>query len=427
MQKEIIADKMKDKIVDDGGGRQEQPTTKKARLSIVNEIPRKEKQKSPCCDFRPPPLVLDLDADLNRTITFDTGSTRRTVVVDHQIAEGGFGAIFVARDATSANKKRKHIETAPADCSTNSTSSHPMTYALKRIDCCNIHGQTDQEKIDMCSREASLHTTFHHKNLMKIFGIQFTSEEKTKTSSTIKTCYMLFPYIPTSIRNDISKRRLLEDTEESNRRPYSEIEALDLFAGICDGVRTLHEYGYSHRDLKVENVLLEECHDGTKTPVITDFGSVGPVALPLTSSTTVLQVQEAVEKYTSIEYRAPELLEPKLLPYGPKENLNYGKSDVWALGCVFFAMLYGSSPFEIEWGISFVGDPADGTARLTICTKDLIRREIPFPPGGSAAERRFGESFRELIECMLNHDRFERLSSENVAGRVQKMLEQAQK
>ena len=265
MEIEIVPDKMKDKIDDDGGGRQEQPTSKKARLSIVNEIPLKEeKQKSPCCDIRPPPLVLDLDADLNRTITFDTSTTRRTVVVDHQIAEGGFGAIFAARDATSANKKRKHIETAPADCSTKSTSSHPKTYALKRIDCCNIHGQTDQEKIDMCSREASLHSTFDHKNLMKIFGIQFTSEEKTKTSCTIKACYMLFPYIPTSIRNDISARRLLEETEETNRRPYSEIGALELFAGICDGVRTLHEYGYSHRDLKVENILLEECHDGLK-------------------------------------------------------------------------------------------------------------------------------------------------------------------
>ena len=421
---------MKGKIDDDGGGRQDQPTTKKARLSIVNETtsPKEDKQKSPsCCDVRPPALVLDLDADLNRTITFDAGDISRSVIVDHQIAEGGFGAIFVAHDATSANKKRKHIETA-SDCSSKSATSRPTTYALKRIDCCNIHGQTDQEKIDMCSREASLHSTLgSHKNLMEIFGIKFTSNEKTRTSCTIKTCYMLFLYIPKTVRNDISARRLLEDTEESNRHPYSEIEALDLFAGVCDGVRTLHEYGYSHRDLKVENIMLRECLDGVIIPVITDFGSVGPVAMPLTSHSAVLQLEEDVAKYTSIEYRAPELLEPRLLPYGLKENLNYGKSDVWALGCVFFAMLYGSSPFEIEWGISLVGEPADGTARLTICTKDLIRGEIPFPPGGSAADRRYSEAFRELIECMLNQDRFERLSSENVAGRVQKMLEQAQK
>lgn len=424
-----ITDKMKGEADDDLGAGQEQPTTKKARLSIGNEMTqlREEKQKSPCCDIRPPHLVLDLDADLNRTIVFGTGTTKRMVVVDHQIAEGGFGAIFAARDVTSANKKRKHIETAPTDCSTKSTTSRPTTYALKRIDCCNNHGQTDQEKIDMCSREANLHSTFDHKNLMRILGIRFTSEEKTKTSCTIKTCYMLFPYISKSIRDDISVRRLLEDTEESNRRPYSEIEALHLFDGICDGVRTLHEYGYSHRDLKVENILLQECMYGSMTPVITDFGSVGPVTMPLTSSATVLQVEEDITKYTSIEYRAPELLEPKRLPYGPKENLNYGKSDVWALGCVFFAMLYGSSPFEIAWGISFVGEPSDATARLTLCTKELIRGEVPFPPGGSAADRRYGEGFRELIECVLNQDRFERLSSENIAGRVQKMLKQAKK
>ena len=136
MQKETIAGKMKDKTDKVEGGRQEQPTTKKARLSIVNEVTslKKENQKSPCCDIRPPPLVLDLDADLNRAITFEAGTMKRTVVVDHQIAEGGFGAIFVARDATSANKKRK------LDCSTKSGTFHPTTYALKRIDCCNIHG-----------------------------------------------------------------------------------------------------------------------------------------------------------------------------------------------------------------------------------------------------------------------------------------------
>jgi len=419
---------MKGKIDDNdnGGVEQGQPTTKKARLSIVRETSQRETSQttSPCCDFRPPPLVLDLDADLNRTIVFDSG---KSVVVDHQIEEGGFGAIFVARETSWTNKKRKHIESVPFDCSTKKTTT-PTTYALKRIDCCNSSGQTDQEKIDMCSREANLHSTFHHKNLMRISGIKFISDQKTKTSCTIKTCYMLFPYIPKSIRSDISARRLLEDTKECNRRPYSESEALDLFAGIADGVRTIHEYGYSHRDLKVENILLQElCGGGPGVPVITDFGSAGPISTPLTYHSDVLRVEDEVTKYTSIEYRAPELLDPKGLPHGPREILDYGRCDVWALGCVFFAMMYGSSPFEIEWGISFVGKAADGTARLTICSPNLIRGKVPFPPDGSAADRRYGKEFRELIECILNQDRFERLSSQNVYGRVQKMLEQVDK
>lgn len=416
-------EQMKDKIDIGEGGEQEQPTSKKPRLSIVNESsPTKEqKYKTPYCDIRPPPFVLDLDSDLNRTITF---GGCRSVVVDHQIAEGGFGAIFIARDAKSTNKKRKHVETDPdPDCSTKSGTS-PTTYALKRIDCCNRHGQTDQQKVVLCNKEATLYSTFQHKNLMEIIGLKFDhiTTDDTRTSCSIKSCYMLFPFIPRSVRDDISARRLLEDTEECNRRPYSEHEALELFAGIADGLNTLHAYGFSHRDIKLENIMLRKCPDGPGIPVIADFGSVGPVFTPLTSRADAARVEEDVAKHTSLEYRAPELLEPKRLTHGPKENLNYAKCDVWALGCVFFAILYGSSPFEIEWGISFVGEPADGTARLTICTPDLIRGDIPFPPGGSAAERRYSESFRELIECILNKDRYERLSCENVAGRVQIML-----
>ena len=358
-------------------------------------------------------MIIDLDSDLRRKVTFDTG---RSVVIDRQIAEGGYGAVFVAHNATtSTTKKRKY------DCD---HSQQQEFYALKRIDCFDNKGNFDQNIVDRCKREAEIHSSLQHKDLMPLLGIQFDPPEKEMESRECNmSCYMLFPYLPTSLRDDISARRLLEDTEESNRRPYSEREALVLFDGIVDAVKTMHEAGISHRDIKVENILLRMSEHGSITPVLTDFGSAGPLSVSLRSRADVFRVDEDVAKHTTVEYRAPELFEAKMLEYGPSEFLDYGRADVWSLGCLLFALLYGSSPFEIEWGISFVGEPADGTARIVRCNKSLILGPIPFPPGGTAADRRYGEGIKDLIQCMLNHDRSERLSSSNVAGRVRRMLD----
>jgi len=359
----------------------------------------------------------------------------RVVVVSRMIDEGEFSSVFVARDSrscasTPGTKKKEKKNRAPT----------PTLYALKRIRYAkhaHHNGYGGVIGRDDVEREAQVHRNLcHHDNIMPLLGLKFSEETCT--------AYMLFPYIPLSLRADITARRLLHDCLESKRRPYSEKDALSVFAGIVRAVQALHtETGRAHRDLKPENVMLWKKpsssssveskkkklkNNATKTtsdvtPVLTDFGSIAPLSVPVHSYADVLHVQEDVEKQTTAAYTAPEL-RAGYLKFGPSASLDYGSADVWSLGCLLFAMLYGSSPFEMEWTVSLVeGKAAEGTARIVDCTLSKVSGAIPFPPAGSAADRRYGERVKNLMKWMLNKVPGERPTTTRIAGRLETMIE----
>lgn len=343
-----------------------------------------------------------------KTVLFDDEirfeDVNKAVVICRQIAQGGFSNVFLARDARTMSKTRE-------------------LYALKRIKCL----ENDRETLDTCREEARIHNMFIHKSLMPLLGFQFQSP----------FCYMLFPYIPLSLRADITARKLLADVLESKRRPYSEREALTIFAGIVSGVRTMHEAGLSHRDITVENVLLQENvasgkhtrrgrkrGNNNRTPVLLDFGSAGPLTVPLQTRRHVDSVVKKAVNYSTLPYRAPELLDGGglLQHYGLSKTFNYGPADVWSMGCLFFAVLFGTSPFETKWTVSLVeGHAADATVQIVDVSQLNVLDPIPFPPDGSAADRRYGAS-KDLVRWMLNRDWKTRPSCVEVAERVEKLL-----
>lgn len=90
-----------------------------------------------------------------------------------------------------------------------------------------------------------------------------------------------------------------------------------------------------HRDLKVENVLQSDNGDY----VLCDFGSAtGKVLNPKTHG--VQMVEEEIKKYTTLSYRAPEMIDFYTLPQ-PITT----KADIWALGCFLYKLCYFTLPF----------------------------------------------------------------------------------
>ncbi|XP_029019837.1 AP2-associated protein kinase 1-like isoform X5 [Betta splendens] len=117
---------------------------------------------------------------------------------------------------------------------------------------------------------------------------------------------------------------------------FTEPEVLQIFCDTCEAVARLHQCKTPiiHRDLKVENILL---HDRGHY-VLCDFGSAtNHFQNPQTEGVPI--VEEEIKKYTTLSYRAPEMV-----------NLYGGmvittKADIWAMGCLLYKLCYFTLPF----------------------------------------------------------------------------------
>ncbi|KAI5950757.1 hypothetical protein KGF54_003831 [Candida jiufengensis] len=103
--------------------------------------------------------------------------------------------------------------------------------------------------------------------------------------------------------------------------------AKKLFAQLVSGVDYMHSKGLIHRDLKLENLLL----DKHKNVIISDFGFV--------NSYNKDRNDLMKTSCGSPCYAAPELV----LTQTPYEGR---KVDIWSLGVILFAMLSGYLPFD---------------------------------------------------------------------------------
>ncbi|KFP78388.1 BMP-2-inducible protein kinase, partial [Acanthisitta chloris] len=117
---------------------------------------------------------------------------------------------------------------------------------------------------------------------------------------------------------------------------FTESEVLRIFCDSCEAVARLHQCKTPivHRDLKVENLLLND----NGNYVLCDFGSATNKYLN-PQKDGVNMVEEEIKKYTTLSYRAPEMINL----YGGKAITT--KADIWALGCLLYKLCFFSLPF----------------------------------------------------------------------------------
>ncbi|KAM3915072.1 NUAK family SNF1-like kinase 1 [Leptodactylus fuscus] len=110
----------------------------------------------------------------------------------------------------------------------------------------------------------------------------------------------------------------------NNKHQLPERDARRFFRQIVSAVHYCHKNGIVHRDIKLENILLDE----NLNVKLADFGL-----------SNLYHKNQVLETYCgSPLYASPEIV--KGLPYrGPEV-------DCWALGVLLYALIYGSMPFD---------------------------------------------------------------------------------
>lgn len=157
---------------------------------------------------------------------------------------------------------------------------------------------------------------------------------------------------------------------------FTEIEVLKILCDVVEAVSRLHycQTPIIHRDIKIENILQNEMGDF----VLCDFGSATAKTLsPLSHG--VSAVDEEIKRYTTLSYRAPEMID--LYSGIPITT----KADIWALGCLlyklcFFILPFGESSLAIQNGNFFIPDNSKYSTNMHKLIRFMLETDIEKRP-----------------------------------------------
>lgn len=116
-------------------------------------------------------------------------------------------------------------------------------------------------------------------------------------------------------------------------REYSLLEHLDYFSQLIDAVEYMHSIGIAHRDIKLENVMIDK---STKCLKLIDFGEACVYKRNVCESDRMINIR-ASGICGTVPYIPPE--EFTELDYDPQ------KADIWALGVILYGIVYNSFPW----------------------------------------------------------------------------------
>jgi serine/threonine protein kinase len=245
-------------------------------------------------------------------------------IIEKKIGNGSFGDVWLAR---------KVEDSSPI----------PYYYVVKKI---------AKDRMKMAEVQAG--ELLDHPNIVKYY-----SHFDDDTSH-----YLVLEYI--------EGMDLFSFMEQRNFEPLPEHLAHKIFSQLASAVHYCHQKGVAHRDLKLENVLIDPNTNHVK---LIDLG--------------LCKIEEedtasCVDVCGSVDYISPEILEE--LPYSAQ------KSDVWSLGVILYCLLCANFPFSSEERMDALM-PADGVSKkehppllfprsvvLSRDAKDLCRKMMAVDP-----------------------------------------------
>ena len=241
-------------------------------------------------------------------------------ILEKPIGSGSFGEVFLTKKKGDNKKK----------------------YATKRFERSLVE---DSEAIKYLKNEIKILQFLKHPNIAR-----YEDVKKTK-----KHIFIVMEYC-----NGGELSKALEKYMEINGKPFTEEIVQHLMRQIIDAFKFMHERKIIHRDVKLDNILLnyenekdKENFDLMKAQVkIIDFGFACKVAK------TGLQ-------YTALG--SPINMDPLILKKINSNNkktrqLGYTqKADIWSLGTICYEMLIGKSAFDAEDMEDLVNKIEDGS------------------------------------------------------------------
>jgi serine/threonine protein kinase len=254
------------------------------------------------------------------------------LILEKCLGKGSFGEVFLTKVKGDDSKK----------------------YATKKLDREQIE---NTEAIKYLKNEITILHNLQHPNIVKFVDIK-----KTK-----KHYYIVMEYC-----NGGELSKALEEYQEKFGKPFSQEIVQHFMRQIISAFKYIHGLKIIHRDVKLDNVLLnyesekdkEDLNLMKATAKIIDFGFA-------------CQVSKKGLVYSTLG--SPINMDPLLLKKLNSKSkkarqLGYDqKADVWSLGTICYEMLIGKSAFDAEDMDELIEKIEDGTYTVpTNLSKEII-------------------------------------------------------
>jgi serine/threonine-protein kinase len=170
----------------------------------------------------------------------------------------------------------------------------------------------DEKMRERFRREARSAASLRHPNIIQIYDYGISDHG---------------PYIVMEYVRGLSLRELLR------QGPLAIEQAVEWMSQICSAMATAHAAGIIHRDIKPDNILIEEQAGGGSTAKVLDFGI---------AKIREAQAEEAETNLTGANIiGSPAYMSPEQCQAAPLD----ARSDIYSLGIVLYEMLTGATPF----------------------------------------------------------------------------------
>jgi serine/threonine protein kinase len=230
-----------------------------------------------------PPVRIELEAFVGRIFR-----GYRIIAV---LGRGGFGAVFLAEHPTL-----------------------PLKRALKLFLDVDRSGPAFEKFREKCFDEARLQSGLNHENILEVVD---AFEDQGYV-------VLVMEYV-----DGPNLARVIQEKMRARGR-FLPLEVLGLAIPVARGLMHAHKHGVVHRDMKPENILLDQGR-----PKIADFG-------------LARYLEETGQRHTTAGhlvgtplYMAPEQIAAQAKTYGPA-------CDIYSFGVVLYQMCLGITPFDHE-------------------------------------------------------------------------------